>query len=114
MKVSELEGTLLDYWVARAEGLTKKGRWWCRDGAEWCTVEHFNPSARWEVGGPILERSLISVLYGPVDSIEAPGYWTGFIRPSDDIGFDASTPLVAGMRARVASWFGEEVPDTAD
>ncbi|WP_406867192.1 phage protein NinX family protein [Paraburkholderia fungorum] len=112
MKVSELEGALLDYWVAKAEGLSAR---FCSDRS-YVIVDKtpYCPSTSWTIGGPILERSLISVLYGPVDSIDVPGYWTGFIRPSDDIGFDASTPLVAGMRARVASWFGEEVPDSTD
>lgn len=117
MKTAELTGAKLDYWVAqleRAGGVEvyirdDKGLPQCmmRSGVE----KWFCPSIDWEQGGPIIERALISVLYGPVDSPSEPGYWTAFIRPSDDNGYDGPTPLIAAMRAYVASKFGEEVPD---
>lgn len=123
MKVAELQGPLLDYWVARAEGYdpdqeqvilhidgTCRIAWHEGDDPD----SRYSPSTNWMWGGPIIERSLISVLYYPVDSISQPGYWTAFIRPSDDKGFDAKTPLLAAMRAYVTSKFGEEVPDSAN
>ncbi|KJK22103.1 hypothetical protein UB46_23615 [Burkholderiaceae bacterium 16] len=105
MKVAELEGALLDYWVARAE---------FPDMPERAVALKAIPfSSSWQHGGPIIGRALISVLYGPVDSLTEPGYWTGFIRPSDDEGYDGPTQLVAAMRAYVTSKFGHEVPEVS-
>lgn len=110
MKVTDLTGSKLDYWVARAEGLTCKGRWWCRDGEEWCTVEHFAPSMRWEVGGPIIEREQINIQFGGWDE----GAWRGYSyvwEPGDAFG---ETPLIAAMRVYVASKFGGDVSEELD
>jgi hypothetical protein len=63
MKVSELKGPLLDYWVARAEG--KKARIdgdKCIVETEWEVDEYsgtfiwYRPSFKWDIGGPIIER----------------------------------------------------------
>lgn len=102
MKVAELSGALLDYWVAQAKG---------DDFIKYREDGWFRPSSDWSQGGPLLERALISVLHNPVDSPGAPGYWSAFIRPSDDDSIDGPTYLVAGMRAYVASKFGDEVED---
>lgn len=101
MRVAELSGALLDYWVARAEGRVQMGGF--------ITTPEY--SRDWSQGGPLLERALISVLYNPIDGPGAPGYWSAFIRPSDDDSIDGPTYLVAGMRAYVTSKFGAEVPD---
>ena len=130
MKVSDLTGAALDYWVARADGFlggtvseavdafngerepivftTSNGT--LRVAKEESVVDWL-PSTDWSQGGPIMQRALISVLHGPVDDPNGVDYWTGFIRPSDDEGFDGETPLVAAMRAFIASKFGNEVPD---
>lgn len=119
MKVAELEGALLDYWVARAEGANQPriephGACTYVDSAFGINMRaKYSPSTDWSIGGPILERALISVLYGPVDAPGAAGYWSAFIRPSDEDSIDGPTYLVAGMRAYVASMFGEVVEDTA-
>ncbi|WP_241300510.1 phage protein NinX family protein [Burkholderia stabilis] len=120
MKVSELNGALLDYWVARAAGYSESNDSLMMHIDGTCRIAWhedddpdslFNPSASWMWGGPIIQKALISVLHGPVDDPRSVGYWTGFIRPSDDDGYDGETPLIAGMRAYVASKFGAEVPD---
>ena len=65
MKVSELSGALLDYWVARAEGKVLSSEWDTSrtDGVLIGTgegdLERFAPSTDWAHGGPIIEREQI-------------------------------------------------------
>ena len=112
MQIKDLKGAMLDYWVARAEGLKAeiKHR---GHSAETCwtilpngvTDYHFTPSTSWAQGGPIIEREEISLLPGP---------WSAQVFLEDGLrSFEGtgSTPLVAAMRAYVASKFGDEVPD---
>lgn len=64
MKVAELEGVLLDYWVARAEDLLHPhiddGICWVEEPA--CDRDPagaldtaFSPASDWAVGGPIID-----------------------------------------------------------
>lgn len=115
-KVSELEGAELDYWAAKAENHELLG-WDYRlapggvyaetlDGQESRSVL-YSPSTDWSQGGPIIERERISVYLTP-GYVRHKGLWTaalleGFEHRADD-------PLVAAMRALVASKYGEEVP----
>ncbi|HDR9036105.1 TPA: DUF2591 domain-containing protein [Burkholderia vietnamiensis] len=116
MKVATLLGARLDYWVAKAEGHTLSPEWDSASdggiliGTGAGDLQCFAPSTDWADGGPIIQRALISVLHGPINDPDGVDYWTGFIRPSDDDGYDGETPLIAGMRAYVASKFGAEVP----
>lgn len=116
-KVSAIDGALLDAAVALAEGLQPgiapyrvtdlaTGISFVRDEPV-CIVgaEHFEPSARWERAGPIIERERIS-LAGHAD-----GRWIGQ-HPSQTAKtgmWFGATPLIAAMRAYVAWKFGEEV-----
>lgn len=120
MKVAELEGALLDYWVARAEGnLTLQST-----GPDDAVVEHYGvggeidgrsplaswaPSENWDTGGPIIEREGISVLRWEIPDDDGM-LWTArnLTATVHERGF---APLVAAMRAFVASRFGDEVPD---
>ncbi len=123
MKVSELTGAELDYWVAKAE---KHLHATLEDGKCWlgrCDVPKFTegtrrgggvcykPSEDWSQGGPIIEREKITShphsaqeVWGawihPV--INNPGTWT---MPAAE----GSTPLIAAMRVFVFSAYGEEV-----
>lgn len=130
MKTSELTGALLDYWVAKAEGWIEtrsaygeKPRLWDTGGGFYridghageAGDERWRPSAYWAHGGPIIERERITIC--------APGFmlsgeWEAFIEPildhrtQDIVGkFEGAgqTPLVAAMRAYVASKLGSEV-----
>jgi hypothetical protein len=100
MKVAELTGALLDYWVARAEGMT-------HDAATFAVPAHAY-STEWAYGGPILGQ-LINQGYifmrtdvlGPVRCLNAFG------------AMDGSTALESAMRAFVHGRFGAEVPDAA-
>lgn len=125
-KVSELEGALLDAAVAKALGhrdlQLKNGEWRSRtEDGELSPIVAF--SEDWAVGGPILEREEIST-YFQCD------WWVAGYRIhaengryySEETGSDAASiefygatgastdaPLVAAMRALVASRFGDEV-----
>lgn len=123
MKVAELEGALLDYWVAKAEGLEIDSAF--ENGLHphlYVFVDgdlaDFAPSSNWGDGGPIIERANITLLDPMLCN---SGLWEAFmgafldVRSSDILGMVAQgagpTPLIAAMRAYVASKFGEEVPD---
>lgn len=109
MKVSELNGVELDAWVARALGWVE-----CPyDDDLWKVSEiqsefksTWKPSAYWAMGGPIIESEKIDLSFQHEDRA-----WKSYINGDDDdfYGRDAS-PLVAAMRAFVASKFGDEVP----
>jgi hypothetical protein len=100
-KVSELEGALLDAAVAEALGMVGP---WITDDDD--MTRNFNPSTDWSDGGPIIERERIAM------------QWLGAMRGWDArcdrfqgrAGYaQAPTPLVAAMRAYVASKLGDEV-----
>jgi hypothetical protein len=111
MKVVELEGEALNLWVAKAEGVEYSVErssidWWvCADTG--CTpFDHYSPSTDWAIGGTIIEQQRISIKQ-PQDG-GAYAYFDHL-----DVTAAGSTPLIAAMRAYVASKFGEEVPDSA-
>lgn len=125
MKVAELEGALLDYWVARGEdrkvaireGVCHEGMsaLYVKTGGDgW--VPSYSPSTNWAIAGPIIERERINLL--KFDDATRP--WCAIIYNADehwidtswfDCDWKGSTPLVAAMRAYVAQKFGEEVDD---
>ncbi|MFA5633304.1 MAG: phage protein NinX family protein [Porticoccaceae bacterium] len=112
--IKELSGPLLDCWVAFAEGHNPESIGIFQNQ---CVIDDdgqsefsFEPSSAWHDGGPIIERGLISVYWFPHDSPTSPGHWEAFIRACDDDGFPGDTPLVAAMRAYLASKFGKETP----
>ena len=115
-KVAELEGVLLDAAVAKAEGeVVVAGH---NDGIAVrmqngyggtldCPPIHY--STQWDLGGPLIARERITIANeGPQDwwaatDVEVGNNWhiTG-----QQLG---PTPLIAAMRAYVASKFGDEV-----
>lgn len=108
MKVCELEGPLLDYWVAKAEGLE------CSLVAGVVLINEtardigdaYRPSSDWAQGGPIIEREkLVWTWVYTLDraSKAAMHAVCGRFENHDP------SPLVAAMRAFVARKFGEEV-----
>lgn len=131
MKVAELEGAQLDAWVARALGFPSS------DDVpnELCGWEHiesesfrkdWSPSQDWGQGGPIIEREGIAIAkIGECWSAYMSGAQGGYFSGADMIqvcaahrysrgsaGMPGSTPLIAAMRAYVASKFGDEVDDS--
>lgn len=121
MKVTDLKGAQLDYWVAKAEGLALSVDWNQGDyilvGAGSGDLQRFSPSTDWSAGGPIIDRERITVIAWKRDQW---GAFVGDQHPYLDVKADwdedatGPTPLVAAMRAYVKSKFGEEVPDSAD
>ena len=118
MKVSELEGVLLDCWVAKATGRTdvaldtEVGPVIANDSIEDPSGEWFEPSTNWSQGGPIIKREEITIHH--CDSWN--GKWCAGIviwLPDHDDWHHGPTPLIAAMRAYVASKFGDEVADDA-
>ena len=134
-KTAELTGALLDAAVALADGRLvvadepcwPKGdykrmrdefggrhvvRWYGNSGelGGWEPIDNQGcPSDDWGVGGPIIEREHLHVAWHS----DSGGFWRA-VRPCLVIGDTASaqnghTPLIAAMRAYVASRLGDEV-----
>lgn len=128
-KTAELTGALLDAAVAKAEGMpytVVPEKVWGGLGITFissgpaCSVglDYFEPSTNWAKGGPIIERERIQ-LESYKDS-DAPAserryFWVAVIYSPfwEPVRKDAhgggETPLIAAMRAYVASKLGDEV-----
>lgn len=101
MKVSELKGMMLDYWVADAEGMLRMV-----SGTPEFRLGGYSPSTQWEHGGPIIDREIERLMH----CSSVPGMqWHATNNARG--GFYGDTGLIAAMRAYVASKYGEEVPD---
>lgn len=122
MKTAELTGPLLDYWVAKAEGLHIDGmRPECVVGV---TPNRFvyRPTGNWSQGGPIIERERIAIVCCRIYHQKNDGeYWDAYydgryngpdgqVNGKGDVS-EGPTPLIAAMRAYVASVYGDTVPD---
>lgn len=117
-KVSELDGALLDAAVAKAVGipLVLRGGAIVTDSYDEHHLAPAQPYSRlWALGGPIIERERITV------QAAQAGDWRAFLgdgTTNAGTGRRASapmiqergdTPLIAAMRAYVASKLGETV-----
>lgn len=121
-KVSELTGGLLDAAVAMAEGhkVCQLNGVWCSDlYGQWTRVRNMR---EWRYVGPIIEREGIAI--APYEhGIGEPSMWVAWVEERQhQATFDSyfergifddnsrgHTPLIAAMRAFVASKLGEEV-----
>lgn len=126
IRVSELSGAWLDYWVARAEGFDAallEVRQVQRSEEFHCVhilsrLAVLNYSTSWDLAGPVIAREVIKLQ--PV--LPSGSSWYGTITRGL-VGTNMSevqmyrgkgdTPLAAAMRAYVESKFGEEVPEVA-
>lgn len=98
MKTDELTGSMLDYWVARAEGIKP-------------TVDQqmeFCPSTDWALAGPIIEREQIMICWETDHWIAGAAEFANSRKGRIVKG---PTALVAAMRAYVMSRFGENVAE---
>jgi hypothetical protein len=144
MKVSELTGAELDYWVAQCEltstldGLLIKQagdkRWTIVDKEDGSifglicdgiiarskarrelslpqNVFYYQPSVDWAYGGPLIERSGICIEREDHDGAEWYAQIPKWANGPAWQQATGKTPLIAAMRAFVASKFGEEVPE---
>ncbi|MCM5682530.1 DUF2591 domain-containing protein [Schlegelella sp. S2-27] len=119
MKVADLSGAELDYWVAKA--LAPSGdevlpglrygpaivHGECRTHPE-SPYSVFSPSRSWAHGGPIIERELNAVERFRGDDMAWIASYGDPECPRSETG---PTPLIAAMRAFVAHKFGDEVPE---
>ncbi len=114
MKTAELTGELLDRWAAKAIALTAESAVDFGLGCpDW--LQRFKPSTDWAQGGPICQEARIEQFPcgpGPMDGYWRTGIWRreGEARVLQHVFFDLD-PLVAAMRTKVASVYGDEVPD---
>lgn len=113
MKVSDLTGAMLDMWVAKAEGLKASieeigGKNYCLQGDK-CRMG-YSPSSDWSQGGPIIEREKIKL--EPIHKLKGGEFvcWNAKALPWM-YAMEGETPLLAAMRAYVASKFGLEVEE---
>lgn len=137
MRVSELTGALLDYWVARAEGVPAEQltirriqrstechvvRDWVRnDPIIGRDIVVLAPSTNWAQGGPLIQKYKISI-NDPSEERARENKWAAwFSDPAHDPeniliysfwGY-ADTPLQAICRAVVRAAFGDEVEEVA-
>lgn len=120
-KVSELEGPFLDEAVAKANGWKEwKGHAhmgmpvWLTGEDESPTHAMFSPSTSWADGGKIIERERIRLTPAEAgglfmgDRVPAP-HWLANHPARWQFNEMGATPLIAAMRAYVASKFGDEV-----
>jgi len=105
MRTSELQGKALDWAVAKCESWVVGTN---DDDLVSFVLEsssdemHFWPSTDWSQGGPIIEREGIELFRN-----NEKNYWfTSKARNQIGVG---PTPLVAAMRAYVASKLGDEI-----
>lgn len=103
VKTSELEGSALDWAVAKCEGFE------CSNDMGLIVVEeyedeYFSPSMKWSQGGWIIEREEIGLTYsGSMPCWYATSqHGKRFLRLGN-------TPLIAAMRCYVASKLGDTV-----
>jgi len=118
MKTSDLTGAELDAWVAKALGyksdpdfdaVKNHEGYWVGEGT-FIAKYRFQPSTNWSQGGPLIEKYKVSIDANA-------GEWLAMVDCSFGVGtgpYDAETyigptPLIAAMRAIVASVFGENV-----
>ena len=122
IKVSEAEGVVLDYLVAKCEGKhygdIGHGQIYVHnpDGTLYCSKNLWIPSTNWSQGGPIIERECIATYASGACSVSPknPDYWVAEILATDEMLTQfGPTPLLAAMRCYVASKLGDtaEVPE---
>ena len=114
-KTSELTGALLDAAAGKAADLIGEVRDWGGKGLmvfQLASGLPFRASTDWSVGGPIIERELIELTNtekGWYAAVNPWAYYRKSVIVADPPDAEAPTPLIAAMRAFVASKFGDEV-----
>jgi hypothetical protein len=124
MKVIELEGDALDFWVARAEriehpramremamGFVMVPYESEDDEGPITRYRAFEPSSSWADGGPLIEREHGAIGPEYQGSDDPVIYFARMGRGVNRYQAFGPTPLVAAMRAFVAFKFGAEVPE---
>jgi hypothetical protein len=114
IKTSELQGSALDWAVAKCEGIELSNGCYNRllvDGrmsAGQKMLTPYNPSTDWAQGGLIIEREWLDVTPWPNESDEDLRWQCKQHDSIDCVAF-GPTPLIAAMRCYVSSVLGDEV-----
>ena len=137
MKISELTGTLLDYWVQICDGWEHLGAigtyiendaWkpYCKSGAnDWwrgpvegvvcgpCEGYPLNYSTFWQYSGPLIEKYGIEIWFNGERWVAKFREWRipAIQDLLDSKSLEGETHLIAVCRCIVASKYGDEVPD---
>lgn len=127
MKVSELTGAQLDYWVARAEGIAAEKMHYDAENERYVILrsvsggasyfQHRPYSSRWDWGGQLLEKHKLCLGEDQgrwecctADTDYESSLWN-MRRTSDGIEAEGDSPLQAICRTVVMSKFGTDVDD---
>ncbi|WP_083294628.1 phage protein NinX family protein [Burkholderia plantarii] len=128
MKVMELTGAWLDYWVAIARGtdvvvkansgddvfMYGEASCWVNINSLLNNPRRWRPTRDWGIAGSIIEREGMEV--SPLAQLRTfrPGEMSWRARYAHAEPSHTAlgcTPLEAAMRAFVHRWYGDEVPD---
>lgn len=115
IKVSEAEGAVLDWLVAKCEGYyatIKPGDIvYVHPSGEWHHNGNWSPSTKWVQGGPIIEREQIGLDQFKGQPCRA--YMGTPVTYEHAMFAPERQPLIAAMRSYIASKLGEtvEVPE---
>jgi hypothetical protein len=117
VKTSEAEDQVLDYLVAKCEGLVNEDGLMCN--SDLSDMGRFTPSTDWAQGGLIIEREKLGVWwathYVDDDGVEYGNHWYAEPGCTDDNAdkpyrvATGPTPLIAAMRCYVVNKLGDEV-----
>jgi hypothetical protein len=116
-KTCKLTGVVLDWAVAKCEGLDlfeSEGWVYLFESEGWDYYQEngkrvpYRPSIKWAQGGPIIEREKICFNYFPDGGHEEGGEWLAEAA-LEEIEIYGPTALIAAMRCYVASKLGEEI-----
>lgn len=115
MRVDDLAGAILDYWVGRAEGLavsllSGNGMSYCRLDVPYEGYSVYVPTHNWQLLGPILKRQNY-LLYPRRDASTGERVWLAEVQmnPLFHGMYIDPEPELALCRLRVAEAFGEAV-----
>jgi Protein of unknown function (DUF2591) len=116
MRVDDLAGAQLDYYVARAEGLPAdliraNGLAYCRIDVPYQGHQLYVPTHNWQLLGPIMVRQRY-LLYPRLDAETGKTVWLAEAQLNFRFHgmYIADEPELALCRLRVAESFGENVP----
>lgn len=111
VKTSEASGPVLDWMVAKCEGITAGWEYALHETICMVGSREYSPSTDWQIGGPIIEREGITLR----NFIQGDA-WDAQLDYDETFLESGPTPLIAAMRCYVASKLGEEVevPDELD
>lgn len=111
IKTQDLTGVALDWAVAKCENMSSLDERVTPEGVRWAG-DFFQPSKHWSEGGPIIAERCIATYASGACSIEPknPDYWVAEIfGTAGRVIQYGPAPLIAAMRAYVASKLGDEV-----